>query len=185
MFCIETWMQNFLYNFFRIVALRSVQCALQKHTIEVIERICGIPGTGVTVTPPDCFFSFPTQSLGSWSKAPGLWWDWATMQSSGAERWLVHLWDVWENDLVALSRKRKMDSLFWQRCSIKGPFIFKWSGQLLPLCSWWRWRDLRVRYHRWSDTLRNKLWYGGSGHTEWVHEIFFRGSRSQKFHCCT
>jgi len=101
-----------------------------------------------------------------------------------AERWLSHLRDLWENDLVALRRNTKMDSLFTQRCSIKGPFNFKWSSQLFPLCSWWRWGDLHVRYHQWSNTLRNKLWYGGSGHTDWVHEIFFRCSRSQIYHFC-
>ena len=45
-------LEVFLNNFFKIVAFSNIPCALQKHTIEVIKRICGSPRTGgVTITP--------------------------------------------------------------------------------------------------------------------------------------
>ena len=51
-FALKLSLEVFLYNLFRSVAFSNDPCALQKHTIDVIERICGIPGTeGVTVTP--------------------------------------------------------------------------------------------------------------------------------------
>ena len=56
------FLEVFLYNFFRIVAFSNDPCALQKHTFEVIERICGIPATeGVTVTPLQTRLLFPFQ----------------------------------------------------------------------------------------------------------------------------
>ena len=44
-------LEVFLNNFFKIAAFSNIPCALQKHTIEGIKRICGSPRTGgVTIT---------------------------------------------------------------------------------------------------------------------------------------
>ena len=55
-------LEVFLNNFFKIVGFSNIPCALQKHTIEVIKRICGSPRTGgVTITSLWTRLFFPFQ----------------------------------------------------------------------------------------------------------------------------
>ena len=55
-------LEVFLNNFFKIVASSNIPCALQRHTIEVIKRICGSPRTEeVTITPLWTRLCFPFQ----------------------------------------------------------------------------------------------------------------------------
>ena len=196
-------LEVFLNNFFKIAAFSNITCTLQKHTIEVIKRICGSPRTGgVTITPPWPRLCFPFQhkfwvleaplmkSFSSWTRlitnylkkkafllassghdAKLLNYEESGPYHSGqwAERWLMDLRDLWGNDLLALRRMRQMDSLYWWRCSKKGPFNFKFSSH----CAVNDGEEIfmYLGHHRWSDIWR-----------QWTHGMstrdFFRCSRT-------